>query len=146
MGVTERPKPASGSIITSETVGAVQIPDLRPCCPIIKLQAEAAEARNVHRRSRNRNRSSKAVPKSHPPPRFFRPDPELGGKSKGYALGWASSSSRQRLPMSSSSFSRTDREGPRYIRDRMKKGYHVDIDLSTRIREPTKCTSARDRK
>ncbi|KAG8905547.1 hypothetical protein FRB99_008746 [Tulasnella sp. 403] len=103
-------------------------------CPIIPLTPQTSPSsspsppsaasrppscRQTHRRARP----------SHPPPRFFRPEAEWGGKSRGYALGWASS--KPRLPEQSADTPRSlmsRRVSKEYVRDAMGKGVPIGAE------------------
>ena len=77
------------------------------CCPIIEVQAaELGATRSKRKRLKRKPREKVRIQ-----PSFWRPTPEMGGKSVGYAWGYASSD-----PLPSD-----QREGVRYQRDTMRK-------------------------
>lgn len=93
-------------------------------CPLLSLvqSSPPAPKPSVGQARRRRARRRKEAGHARPPPAFFRPQPEWGGKSAGYAWGFGASAPRlegvgEEAP--------SGREG-RYERDKMRKGVTMD--------------------
>ena len=74
------------------------------CCPLVTLTDQSLSDTTKRKRKRSH-------PVRHrPPPAFFRPMQEWGGKSAGYAMGWRGSRPANRP------------ESRQYARDNMRRG------------------------
>lgn len=81
-------------------------------CPVLDVEF-VSEQKN---RKRKRIRGKPSKEKERLQPVFWRPNPALGGKSAGYAMGY---------PSSWSAYEGVQR-GIHYTRDTMRKAVHVD--------------------
>ena len=77
------------------------------CCPIVEVELSSDTGMNTKRKRPKKKPREKARIK----PSFWRPTPEMGGKSLGYAWGYAGSN-----PLALD-----ERQGARYQRDTMRK-------------------------
>ncbi|OCH93022.1 hypothetical protein OBBRIDRAFT_378109 [Obba rivulosa] len=87
--------------------------NLRPTCALPVVEVNASSKSDVAQTKRRRRRTKDAPPR--PPPMFWRPPRGIGGKSAGYAMGYAGS-----WPMYEG-----DPRRYRYHRDTMKKAIFV---------------------
>jgi hypothetical protein len=108
---TRPPVPVDSHFLSSTS------PVSRANHPIIPIEVSGDSA--SPRRVRSRRRRGKLVIKERPQPTFWRPDPAVGGKSLGYALGY---------PGSWAPYKQGSR---RRERDTMRKGILADAVLHT---------------
>lgn len=93
-------------------VGPSTTKDLQIRYPIISATIPASE-HPTSRKKRRRHGTKSADTISHPPARFYNPPAELGGKGRGYGMGW-------RIPPDP--YDVTTASDARYARAKMNKG------------------------
>ena len=88
------------------------------CCPTVPVTIVKASSTKV-KQSRHRSRRTNKNTITRPVTQFFRPEQNWGGKSPGYAWGFASSRPSQSISL-------------RYKRDRMKRGIYMEEQKRTK--------------
>lgn len=95
-----------------------------PECPTIDADLVPSEV--SVRNNRRRRRRGIVVEQERPPPQFWRPNPILKGKCRGYAYGYPSNLSLVE------SYGNGGGSGPwKYKRDTMKKGTYLDSSTAS---------------